>query len=167
MGPEVPNTHTKTSWECEQGHRWQAPYNAIRRGTGCPVCASRVPKTITDYHALAEKRGFRWLGPEVPNTGTRTGWECEQGHRWQAPYLNIRRGRGCPFCAGLAPKMPADYHTLAEERGFRWLGPEASTIHTKTEWECEQGHHWQAPYHNIRRGSGCPFCARGGDPEFQ
>ena len=80
-------------------------------------------RTPADYHALAEKRGFHWLGPEVPNVDTRTAWECGFGHRWEATHSNLRRGSGCPFCAGVAPKTPADYHALAEERGFRWLGP--------------------------------------------
>ncbi len=71
-------------------------------------------KTPTDYHLLAQKRSFRWLGPETPNTQTKTGWECERGHRWQARYYSIRQGTGCPVCAGLARKRLADYRTLAQ-----------------------------------------------------
>ena len=159
LGPEVSNALTRTSWVCEYGHRWEARYNSIQQGRGCPVCASKVPKTPADYHALAEERGFRWLGPEVPNTSTKTSWECERGHRWEAPYSSIQQGRGCPVCAGRARKTPADYHTLAEKRGFRWLGPNASYTKTKTTWECAQGHRWEARYNDIQKGSGCPFCA--------
>jgi len=158
-GPEVPNVFTNTFWECSQGHHWEAPYHGIQRGNGCPVCAGRVPKTPTDYRALAKKRGFRWLGPEVPNNRTKTVWKCEKGHRWEAPYSNIQQGRGCPVCAGLAPKTSADYHALASERGFRWLGPEVPNNRTNTVWECEHGHCWEAPYSNIQQGSGCPICS--------
>jgi very-short-patch-repair endonuclease len=159
LGPEVPTVITKTGWECEQGHRWEAHYNSIQQRTGCPVCAGKVPKTPADYHALAEKRGFHWLGPEVSNTKIKTAWECEQGHNWEAPYSSIRQGKGCPICAGKTPKTPADYHALAEKRGFHWLGPEVLNTKTKTTWECEQGHRWKAPYHSIQQGSGCPVCA--------
>ena len=159
LGPEVPNTSIKTSWECEQGHRWEAPYNSIQQGRGCPVCAGRAPKAPADYHALAEKRGFRWLGPNVSYTKTKTTWECEHGHRWKARYSDIRKGSGCPFCAGKAPRTPTDYHALAAERGFHWLGPEVPSISIKTSWECEQGHCWQARFNDIRKGSGCPVCA--------
>jgi very-short-patch-repair endonuclease len=158
LGPEVPNTKTKTRWGCEQGHVWEARYNGIQQGKGCPFCAGKAPKTALDYHTLAEGRRFRWVGPEVSNIHTKTSWECEKGHQWQATYHNIQQGSGCPVCAGKVPKTPADYHALAEERGFCWLGPEVSNIHTKTSWECEKGHHWQATYHNIQQGSSCPVC---------
>ena len=39
-----------------------------------------------------------------------------------------------------------DYHALATERGFHWLGPEVHTAHDKTSWRCEEGHQWEAAY---------------------
>ena len=159
IGPEVLNNHTKTTWECEQGHQWEATYTSVRNGTSCPVCANRVPKTPVDYHTLAQERGFLWIGPEVRTTRIKTGWECGQGHQWEADYGHILQGRGCPVCAGAVPKTPTDCHALAQERGFRWLGPEVPNIRTKTTGECEQGHRWEAPYHGIQQGSGCPVCA--------
>jgi hypothetical protein len=159
LGPEVPNTQTKTLWECEEGHQWEAIFNSIQRGAGCPFCAGVAPRTPEDYHALAEERGFRWLGPEVPNVRTKTWWQCEEGHCWEAVYDKVRQGRGCPACAGALPRTPADYHALAAERGFRWLGPEVPSAHDKTSWECEEGHRWEASYSKIQYGTGCPFCA--------
>jgi very-short-patch-repair endonuclease len=159
LGPEVPNNSTRTEWECEHCHRWKTTYSSIQQGKGCPFCAGKAPKSPTDYHTLAAGRGFRWLGPEVLNVGVGTIWECEHGHRWEAAYSTIQQGRGCPFCAGLAPKTPDDFHELAEERGIRWLGPEVSNNHTRTEWECEHGHRWKTTYNRIQQGTGCPNCA--------
>ena len=159
LGPEVPRVIVKTTWQCDQGHRWDASYNNIQKGSGCPFCAGKAPKTPADYHALAQERGFQWLGPEVPNTATKTLWQCSDGHQWQATHGNIRNGRGCPHCAGLVPKSPNDYHRLAEERGFRWLGPEVPNIQTNTGWQCEEGHQWEARYNSVQRGTGCPYCA--------
>jgi hypothetical protein len=159
LGPEVRNHGTRTTWQCEQGHRWQARYKDIQRGKGCPTCAGVVPKTPDDYSALAEQRGFRWLGPEVPNNQTKTVWQCQEGHRWEACYGSVQQGRGCPVCAGLIPKAPADYVTLARERGLRWLGPEVPSTRTKTTWQCAQGHQWEARYGSIQQGQGCPVCA--------
>ncbi len=159
LGPEVTSTGLKTTWECPQGHRWQARYNSLLQGSGCPVCAGRAPKTPDDYYSLAEERGFRWLGPEVPNIRTKTTWECEQGHRWRSTFHNIRFGSGCPYCAGNRPKTPDDYRALAQERGFRWLGPMPPNTQTNTGWECDQGHRWLARYARIYQGTGCPYCA--------
>lgn len=115
-------------------------------------------KLPADYHHMAESRGFRWIGPEVPNIFTGTGWQCEQGHRWMARYGNISTGRGCPFCSNRIPKVAKDYWVLAKRRGFKWLGPEAPTTEDKTEWECQFGHRWSATYQKIRKGKGCPYC---------
>ncbi len=116
-------------------------------------------KTPADYHALAKKRGFQWLGPEVCNVSAKTGWECAQGHQWNARYSHIGQGRGCLFCADKARKTPADFRALAKSRGFQWLGPESPNSVTRTNWECEQGHQWSTSYSSIRQGSGCPLCA--------
>lgn len=158
LGTEAPNVRMKTRWQCPQGHQWEALYNNVRRGSGCPICANRVPKAAEAYQALAQARGFRWLGPAVGNTMTKTGWACPEGHEWQTTYNRVRRGQGCPFCANRVPKQPEDYHALAKERGFRWLGPVVANTSTPTGWACEHGHQWQARYSDIGRGSGCPVC---------
>lgn len=160
LGPETSTTRVKTTWQCGRGHQWQATYTRIWSGAGCPYCAGRIRKAPADYEALARQRGFVWLGPEAPNAKTTTTWQCQYGHQWQTTYSHIRQGTGCPYCAGGAPKTPTDYEALAEARGFVWLGPETSTTMLKTTWQCSRGHRWQAHYHSIRNGSGCPDCAR-------
>ncbi len=159
LGPVVNNIQTKTWWRCSRGHRWMARYGSLKYGrrSGCPHCYGNTPLTAEDFRALAEARGWRWLGPEV-NNSTKTGWECEQGHQWRAPYNNLSSGSGCPRCAGKAPRTPDDYHALAQERGFRWLGPEVGRVDKSTEWECKRGHKWQACFRNIQQGGGCPHC---------
>lgn len=35
----------KVWWQCDKGHRWQAAvYTRTGSGTGCPVCAGKVPQ---------------------------------------------------------------------------------------------------------------------------
>jgi very-short-patch-repair endonuclease len=160
---EVPDTGTPTRWACEEGHEWETSYSNIRQGTRCPVCAGVAPKTGRDYRALAEESGLLWLGPEVPNIHTSTGWECEEGHQWEASYNSIQQGSNCGKCAvdRLAQeprKKPSDYHALAEESGFLWLGPPVPNNHTKTRWKCKESHAWEATYHSIQSGTGCPHC---------
>lgn len=80
---------------------------------------------------------------------------------------------GAPFSAPAqpsttAPKTPVptklspdDYHALAAERGFQWLGPYTSS-QLPTRWHCLQcGTEWKACYSSIRRKKrhlGCPGC---------
>lgn len=42
IGPVVPNAQTPTSWQCQRGHVWQARYNNLQSGTGCPQCHDMV-----------------------------------------------------------------------------------------------------------------------------
>lgn len=159
LGPPVTNQSLKTTWQCSAGHRWMADYACVRRGTGCPVCANRVRKTAAEYRALARRRGFRWWGKVAPNTRTKTTWRCRRGHEWRISYAQIRKGRGCPYCAGNRRKMPSDYRALARKRGFRWIGPEVPNNITKTIWQCSLEHRWKASYAMIQQGKGCPVCA--------
>jgi len=165
VGVELVSTRMKTKWECPCGHKWEAEYNGIQQGGGCPRCAPQAPKRPNDYRALAQSKGFEWLGPEVPNNATKTKWRCQYGHEWKAGYGNIKQGCGCPHCAGNGSKKPSDYFALAQSRGFEWLGPEVSNSETRTGWRCQRGHEWEAVYGSIRRGSGCPACntSRGED----
>lgn len=57
-------------------------------------------------------------------------------------------------------RQSSDYHALAKERGFRWIGKKLPpTTHHKTLWECSQEHQWKAAYTSIRQGRGCRACA--------
>ena len=155
------NVITPTWWECEKGDRWEARYNSIQQGKGCPICAGSVRKTEKDYHELAKSRGFKWVGGYLPkNTGDPTWWECEKGDRWEAVYDNIQQGSGCPICYGHVKKLEKDYHELAKNRGFKWAG-EVLPKNTKvpTSWKCKKCEHtWEAAYSNIQQGNSCPTC---------
>jgi hypothetical protein len=160
---EVPpfTTHTKTPWQCPVGHLWNSTFQSIQGGSGCPHCAGLAPKTAQDYHNLAAERGFQWIGSESPvNNHTKTLWQCSKDHTWQAVYRDIYSGRGCPYCAGKAPKTDGGYHSLAAQRGFQWVGdvlPDTTFI--KTKWRCGEGHTWESRYNDLSNGSGCPYCA--------
>lgn len=158
IGPEVKSVIYQTTWECIKGHQWKARYNNIQGGQGCPYCAGKARKIPQDYHDLAKGRGFKWLGPEVKGAKFKTTWECGKGHQWEAKYNAIKDGRGCPYCPENAPKLPQDYHNLARERRFKWVGPEVKSVTTKTTWECSRGHRWEAVYSSVQQGSGCPVC---------
>lgn len=160
LGPVVRNTQTKTKWRCPENHCWKATYSSIRLGYGCPYCAQTAPKTADDYYALAEARGFEWLGSSAPaTTKIKTKWRCTKNHTWEAAYSWILSGSGCPRCAGNEPKTEADYYALAKQSGFVWLGPMVKNVRTKTQWRCGNNHTWFATYSRIQQGSGCPACA--------
>lgn len=124
-----------------------------------PSTHTRARKLPNEYVLLASKRGFSWLGPEVSNAHLKTNWKCQFGHQWSANYNNINSGKGCPYCAGVARKTPDDYHKLAKQRGFYWVGEFVNSVLFKTTWKCNSGHKWLSAYSSIQQGAGCPHCA--------
>lgn len=169
LGTEVINNRTKTLWRCELGHEWLMPYDNLQQGQSCPTCSRehqyemrrRKPE---DYHALAEQRGFKWVGLIAKNSKTPTEWECSFGHRWLTSFESIREGCGCPICTRQHQndgrrKLPDDFRQLADKSGFVWIGEYPGNVHQPTLWRCLQGHEWLASYDDVRSGHGCPYCA--------
>jgi hypothetical protein len=162
LGPKLVNTHTKTQWKCSKGHVVKTTYTSLQRrtkGNGCKYCSRRAKYLPDDYQAVAQKRGFQWVGKSVSNSKAKTLWKCMHGHTWRASLKSIRRGHGCPHCAGLAPKTPHHYHVLAYERGLEWVGPEVPNVITKTKWRCSHDHVFESPYNRVQQGDGCIKCA--------
>jgi hypothetical protein len=59
-------------------------------------------------------------------------------------------------------KMAQDYHDLANEHGFEWIGVHVphDTV-TPTTWRCKaKGHIWVTRYNKIYDGRLCPYCCR-------
>lgn len=173
LGPIVSRTTEKTHWECAFGHRFQTSYHSLKKSipkgtSGCPICAIQRRaflrrKKPPDYHHLAREKGLMWLGPRVNRTHEPTWWRCSSDHRFEACYSSIASDHGCPICAiesrtDLRRKRPRDYHRLAQERGFLWIGPRVANTQVKTVWECPDGHRWEAKYNDIHNGCGCPIC---------
>lgn len=97
LSSEYVNARRPLEWECGKGHRWEAPYDAVRQGDWCPFCSGRR-MTIRDMRREASKRGGRCLSDEYVNNHQHLVWECADKHRWHAAWGNIQRGKWCPEC---------------------------------------------------------------------
>lgn len=171
----------KVWWRCEKGHQWQtAVYTRTGAGTGCPVCAGKVPCAgETDLAARYPEVARQWhpalnglLSPEqvLPGSHRMIWWQCEKGHIWRAQVKSRVSGCGCPVCANrevhakendLATKYPqllSQWHPVKNHM----LTPDAVTPGSsrKVWWRCEKGHEWQATIvSRTSGGTGCPVCS--------
>ncbi len=99
-------------------------------------------------------------------------WLCREcDHEWQAKCSSVKRGTGCPACAGKVatakknlsithPELAKEFHpTLNEPLTAQTV---LAGTHKKLWWKCQKcGHEWQAKGSNrVSRGSGCPPCGR-------
>jgi hypothetical protein len=147
-------THLKL--KCPLGHIWEITPSNLRVGKGCPYCAGRY-QTIDDMHKIAIDNNFKCLSKKYINARTHLTWECSQGHIWKATPDNIKRGKGCPHCAGKHQTID-DMHKIAKERNGKCLSKQYITAKTKLKWECSEGHTWNAVPNSIKSGRWCPQC---------
>ena len=98
-------------WQCEKGHRWQAPVKSRTSGRGCPYCttrrlqpgvndfATRFPDIAAQWHPT--KNGAFQPDQVAPGSHRKAWWRCKAGHEWQASVTSrTSGGSGCPVCAG-------------------------------------------------------------------
>lgn len=53
----------------------------------------------------------------------------------------------------------SDYEDLAQKRNISLIGDMPNRVTDKARWQCSNGHQWDATYHCLSRGTGCPYCA--------
>lgn len=171
----------KVWWQCDKGHRWQAAvYTRTGSGTGCPVCAGKVPQIgESDLATLYPDLAGQWhpsrnhgLTPFQVSPGSHrlVWWICEQGHVWRAQVRSRVEGCGCPVCVhrvirrgenSLAVQFP---HVASQWHPTRNGNLTPDMVAPKTSrrvwWRCEKGHVWMASVASrTSGGSGCPVCA--------
>jgi hypothetical protein len=116
-----------------------------------------------EYVKVGRDRGIKWVGQLPKNTKGKTGWECQKGHRWKAPYRSIAQRHGCPVCGGTGKKWGIDYYRLGKKYGFFWIGPMVKNTRAKTRWKCKNGHVFEATYARLSMGiKECPTCRKKG-----
>jgi len=166
LSEEYVDSLTKLTWQCEEGHLWEATPGNIKQGKWCPYCGGTHVSSIEEIRSLALKRGGKCLSSKYVNKRTKLKWRCKEGHIWDAPADSIKSGHWCPVC-GIKKRSDAQRGTLeeiqqiAEERGGRCLSKHYVGSHRKLGWQCAAGHIWEAEPSHIKNGTWCPECAAG------
>ena len=155
------NSLTKLEWECSDGHRWFATPNQIKNtDTWCPDCGRSKRLTIEDMVKLAKSQGGKCLSTVYVNNQTKLKWECSEGHQWETVPAAVRNGGSwCPKCAGKQKSTIEEMQGIAKKRGGKCISVIYVNTHTKLQWECSEGHHWEAVPSEIKNGTWCPRCS--------
>lgn len=149
----------KLRFSCEKGHEWMAQPQAVARGTWCPVCSGKAPKTIEDMRALAASKCGKCLSSSY-QPRAKLLWQCAKGHQWRAMYGNIQHGSSwCSLCS-YGTLTYSELAALASKRGGKILSP--PTDHRNGESvlrvKCKEGHAWNIRAAALTKGSWCRQC---------
>jgi len=165
---------TKVSWECKDGHVWEANWNNVYGGKWCPFCARKHVndnrrRTIQDLKRYAANMGGYCHSEELPRVTSKVTWQCDKKHIWEATPQSVMGAKSwCPVCAreGNSARFDADrpvrlegLKKLAAERGGECISTEYLRQSSPLQWRCGNGHEWLARSDQIIRGRWCPECA--------
>lgn len=92
------NVESIMTWQCDQGHIWNASMNNVKRSTWCPRCKPNFKLSIEDCLRTAKEKNGDCITDHYSNTSTHMMWKCANGHEWLSTYGHIRNGTWCPYC---------------------------------------------------------------------
>lgn len=149
-------------WKCKDGHTFNASFNKIQQGRGCPYCSKRVKYTIEIAKQKANEMGGECLSKEYKNNGQSMVWKCKKGHIFNTSFSNIIRGKWCKKCYHINMRKYSIYDAkqLAKENGGECLSTEYINFSSKLVWQCQDGHEWKASISQIKSGCWCALCSK-------
>lgn len=115
---------------------------------------------LSKCKVLAALKNGYCLSEEYVNSKTKMLWECEHGHRWEAAYSNVKKGKWCPDCAGNKPYTIEHMQKIAEQHKGECLSPKYLGVKTHLLWKCSRGHEWKATPEKVLKNRWCPYCSQ-------
>lgn len=137
----------------------------IRRERAAKAYAEQDKRCrLEEMKRLAQIRGGVCLSSHYVNHEAKLGWRCAEGHEWEAPPWNVRRGSWCRICgskrAGRSKALTIEMmHKIAAKHGGKCLSKDYKNNATKLQWRCKEGHEWEAVPAGILMGRWCGICA--------
>lgn len=148
---------------CAAGHRFSSVPYRLFAGGWCKDCHVASRKLgIAPARELARAKKGECLSTQYIDIKQKLHWQCERGHRWQASFDMVKKGRWCPTCAHkyTPEQMMARLKAAARNHGGQLLSGHYVDNATKMIFRCRAGHEWHAtPAHVLNGGTWCPTCA--------
>jgi hypothetical protein len=169
LSTEYKNNLTKLTWQCENGHIWDAPGGTVRnQGSWCPKCFGKDKGVnLNTLQEIALSKGGLCLSTKYTKAHAKMEFQCNAGHTWFASATSIKSGTWCQKCHNLEVGSQEDgitvdfLNSIAFRKGGRLLSKKYINSGAPIEWECANGHRWFAKYDHIKNDSWCPICSAG------
>ncbi len=162
LSKEYINASSPLQWMCAKGHTWDAPYTIIKQGGWCSQCAKDEVKSayLHRMQKIAQAKGGVCLSTEYINSSTHLLFKCKNGHTWKAVPQNVYQGNWCKQCAGSSPLTLQKFQQIAKAKQGKCISKEYVNKDSFLQFQCKQGHQWQATPRNIIAGTWCPQCRK-------
>lgn len=161
------NANTRLTWQCADGHQWNAVPSSVKNGTWCPECAKQQVAahcresalSIEEMREIAGARGGVCLSDLYTNAQGKLRWRCAKGHEWNATPNSVKhRGTWCPTCGGTQKASLAELQSYAAAKGGLCLASKYLSAKRKIGWQCVEGHQWKDCWFEVKKGRWCALC---------
>ena len=185
LAKDYRGSNSRTTFECDKGHRWSPRVADVIGGSWCKQCAvnaiaDRKRLTIELMHKLAAARGGTCLSKVYVDTRTPLRWQCGTcGQEWESTPTSIQRGSWCQPCGwkagwdrrrrrfgkgggnkGKLKYTIDDMQRLARRRGGKCLSTRFVGVQKHHKWQCRRcGNEWMAAPSDVLKGTWCQPCS--------
>lgn len=148
------------------GHEWDSEPNTLMAGCGCAKCAGVLQKDHATFMVEFQKlnKPIEILS-EYTKALSKIKAKClVDGYEWTPTPAKLLSGQGCPKCAGTLKKSHEECVSIAKEHNdlINIVGV-FEGVDKKVDVSCKVcNHEWNTTLSEIKRGRGCPKCAKTG-----
>ena len=108
---------------------------------------------------FVENRGHTLLTDTYTNCKVKLPIRCENGHKYDAPFISFKRGHGCPVCYGNKKHSYKQVKEIINSIGYTLLSNTYKNINSKLLVKCDKDHEYEVSFHNFQQGNRCPVCS--------
>ncbi|ELI9381918.1 zinc-ribbon domain-containing protein [Escherichia coli] len=174
---EITGNDKKVLCRCKVcDHLWLAIPNNLKRGSGCPKCkAIKISQKQTLSHedqvsAIAKINPDVEVLEKIVNSKTKVACLCNVcNHWWKTTPDDLKHGHGCPKCYNIRRcenrKLSHENQVSAISTVNHDIEVIGEIVNDKTKVLCRCkvcSYEWSATPNNLKRGQGCPKCAKHG-----
>ncbi|HDB9835902.1 TPA: GIY-YIG nuclease family protein [Escherichia coli] len=169
---EIINNSTKVLCRCKVcDHKWSVTPNDLKGEHGCPKCAGKMKLSHEEQvTAIAKVNPNVEILGKIINTETKVLCRCKIcDHKWSVTPNRLKNGQGCPKCYNLRRGQNSKLTHEDQVAAIAKVNPDVEVLgeitgdKTKVLCRCKVcDHKWSATPNNIKRGYGCPRCAKYG-----
>ena len=154
----------KSKFKCNHcSHEWEASFNNIDQGDGCPKCSKTRKLTSGEWDKRLSGRPLKMI-KYSGNVSSKSTFKCTLcSNIWDATLHNVGHlKQGCPKCVNKFRLSECECSNRLIDRPLK-IVKYGGKVDSKSIFKCNVcSNTWSSCYSNVVAGSGCPNCAKKG-----
>jgi len=166
LSNEYINSEEKMSCRCKiDNHVWTAKWANLSQGKGCPMCSGSITLTLEEVLLRVRKINdkIEILDKVYINSEKKMSCKCLIcDHKWKTNWESLRKGIGCPSCAGNLKLTLSGIKTILKNNNstVEIISKEYKNANSKLNVKCTIcGNEWFSPWATLKKGCSCLLCS--------